>query len=244
MGRKLIDISGKINGKFIVIGRSKREARWTYWDVKCSSCGHVREMTASGFWRAQRCPKCDGMRTDLTNHRTRHLTVLSFDRSENWIAYWLCRCDCGNEVVLPASRLTGSKAQASCGRCQFSKSRVPDEMRIRSRQLLSYKNGAKQRSLSWRLTDEEAWVMMLQPCYWCGSQPALREFWKTDERSRTIKFACNGIDRKDSDKGYTKLNTVPCCGICNRMKRDWKAVDFVDRVVSIANHMGLLKDVC
>ncbi|UCF84267.1 MAG: hypothetical protein JSV50_01135, partial [Desulfobacteraceae bacterium] len=65
-----------------------------------------------------------------------------------------------------------------------------------------------------------------------------------DERSRTIKFACNGIDSKDSDKGYTKLTTVPCCEICNRMKRDWKAVDFVDRVVSIANHMGLLKDVC
>lgn len=84
--------------------------------------------------------------------------------------------------------------------------------------------------------------MMLQPCYWCGSPPVTREFWKTEEKSRTIKYACNGIDRKDNKKGYTKQNTLPCCWTCNRMKRDWKAEDFLDRVVSIANHMGLLKD--
>lgn len=242
MGRKVIDISGKVNGKFVVIGRSKRQSRQTYWDVKCNVCGHVREMTSPNFWRAKRCPKCDGMRTDLTNHRTKHLTVLSFVRSENWIAYWLCKCDCGNEVILPTSRITGCKAQDSCGKCQFSKSTIQDEIRIRNRQILSYKNGAKQRSLSWKLTDEEAWAMMLQPCHWCGTPPVLRQFWKTDERSRTVEFACNGIDRKDSTKGYTKDNTVACCGICNRMKRDWKAVDFLNRVVCIANHMDLLKD--
>ena len=33
-------------------------------------------------------------------------------------------------------------------------------------------------------------------------------------------FNYNGIDRKDSNLGYTNENCVPCCKVCNNGKRD------------------------
>jgi len=34
------------------------------------------------------------------------------------------------------------------------------------------------------------------------------------------EYYYNGIDRIDSSKGYIKDNIRPCCGICNKAKRD------------------------
>lgn len=53
-------------------------------------------------------------------------------------------------------------------------------------------------------------------CYFCG---------KLDGRC--------GLDRIDSSQEYTFNNCVPCCIICNRMKRNHSKEDFINHIKSI-----------
>lgn len=56
-----------------------------------------------------------GKKIDLTNHRFGRLVVLKKDHvGERGRGFWLCRCDCGNEVVKKTQSLTDGRA-VSCG---------------------------------------------------------------------------------------------------------------------------------
>jgi hypothetical protein len=58
-------------------------------------------------------------RADLVGLKCNMLTVVSFSHVDKH-AYWNCKCDCGNEVVLPTNRLQGKRAAKSCGCLQRS----------------------------------------------------------------------------------------------------------------------------
>ena len=53
---------------------------------------------------------------DITGRDFNMLHVVGLDHCENRRSYWLCRCECGNTVVLRKSHFAyrGSK-QVSCG---------------------------------------------------------------------------------------------------------------------------------
>lgn len=42
-----------------------------------------------------------------------------------------------------------------------------------------------------------------------------------------------GIDRVDNSVGYTKENSVPCCKLCNFMKKAMSRNDFLSRIKKI-----------
>ena len=65
----------------------------------------------------------------------------------------------------------------------------------------TYKKAAKQRDIEFNLTIEEFNIFWQKDCHYCGD-PIL-----------TI-----GVDRVDSSEGYTLINCVPCCTICNKIK--------------------------
>ena len=64
------------------------------------------------------------------------------------------------------------------------------------------KSTAKERninfSLPFKLYESQLWG---KPCHYCGCE-----------------IEVTGLDRKNSDKGYTPDNVVPCCGDCNNKK--------------------------
>lgn len=64
-----------------------------------------------------------------------------------------------------------------------------------------YRSGAKKRGLEFNLSKDEFMSLWQKDCYYCGSS------------IETI-----GIDRIDSNYGYSIDNVVPCCAICNTMK--------------------------
>ena len=69
-----------------------------------------------------------------------------------------------------------------------------------------YKHGvykAKRCNQSWELTKEQYVKIIDSPCVYCGGK---------------LNETGSGLDRKDSDLGYTVENVVPCCGPCNRIK--------------------------
>ena len=62
-----------------------------------------------------------GKRLDLAGIQLGHLTVLEATdhRSSQGSIIWRCRCDCGNEILLPSSSIRNSHI-ADCG-CRRSK---------------------------------------------------------------------------------------------------------------------------
>lgn len=64
------------------------------------------------------------------------------------------------------------------------------------------KKGAKERdinfSLPFKLYESQLWG---KPCHYCGCE-----------------IEATGLDRKDSNRGYTPDNVVPCCFDCNTKK--------------------------
>ena len=71
--------------------------------------------------------------------------------------------------------------------------------------------GAKKRginfSLLFELYEAQLWG---KPCHYCG-----------------CKIEITGLDRKDSSKGYSLDNVVPCCANCNRKKQDKPYEQFI-----------------
>ena len=51
---------------------------------------------------------------DLTGQKHGRMTVLGFAECRNNLAYWLARCDCGVEKIVPGARLRSGRVQ-SCG---------------------------------------------------------------------------------------------------------------------------------
>lgn len=76
------------------------------------------------------------------------------------------------------------------------------------RNYYNYTYSATSRNISWdkEFTYDMCCKMFKSQCYYCGK-----------------KYITNGhllgIDRVDNTLGYTETNCVPCCGICNYMKR-------------------------
>jgi hypothetical protein len=51
---------------------------------------------------------------DLTKQKFNNLTVIKFSHRKNEKYFWLCKCDCGNETIVEAYRLTRGLTK-SCG---------------------------------------------------------------------------------------------------------------------------------
>ncbi len=47
-----------------------------------------------------------------------------------------------------------------------------------------------------------------------------------------------GFDRIDNRRGYTEDNVVPCCSVCNLMKRSHGYEEFIERAKMIAKRHG------
>ena len=100
----------------------------------------------------------------------------------------------------------------------------------------SYRGSAKSRGLLFDLDLREFREMTLSKCHYCGSPPC-HATQKWNVKTKQVDFYhWNGIDRVDSNEGYTMENCVPCCITCNRMKLNLDVEDFLNRVRQIYNH--------
>lgn len=77
----------------------------------------------------------------------------------------------------------------------------------------SYKARAKRKGLKFNLSFAQFDSLVKKPCHYCGF---------------ISKAKPMGIDRVINTKGYTYLNSVPCCWTCNRAKSDLSYNEFKD----------------
>ena len=90
------------------------------WLCQCD-CGNQTIVTSNllkqGKTKSCGCNK--GGRIDLTGQRFGKLLVLKYTKTEKNVAYWLCQCDCGNQIEISSHSLVTGNTQ-SCG-CLKSK---------------------------------------------------------------------------------------------------------------------------
>jgi len=110
------DLTGQVFGRFTVLGFSHKKGTVKYWRCRCE-CGNERTVAAqsllSGASKSCGCLR-SLRRKDLTGQVFGKLTVLGYAGSNGFVSLWRCRCECGNEIVLPRGSLT-TGATRSCG---------------------------------------------------------------------------------------------------------------------------------
>lgn len=147
-------------------------------------------------------------------------------------SYWECRCDCGKTTKVAGYCLT-SGGTKSCGcyhkiRTQQLFSKSPEENTL-GKVFCDYRRKAKDRGHCFNLSKEQVQVLISTDCYYCGESPGNSLVY----HGKTITY--QGIDRKDNTKGYTPDNVVPCCIVCNIMKKATSHDDFLLHIHRIAS---------
>lgn len=88
------------------------------WLCRCK-CGTERVIKAkdltSGHSKSCGCSRIE----DLSGRVFGKLTVIKLDHKNKRMTYWLCRCECGNEIVRTRSSLVSSKSNM-CPECSGS----------------------------------------------------------------------------------------------------------------------------
>jgi len=159
-----------------------------------------------------------------TGNRYGRLVVLEYAGKRNRSATWLCRCDCGTEKVVLGDYLRrGNTKSCGCLRKETApRPPLPEGMAAFNQLYGIYKTGAARRGYCWELTKEEFRAMTEASCYYCGTKPS--------QVNRPLRcnggYTYNGVDRVDNSQGYTKDNTVACCGRCNLAKGQMSVDEF------------------
>jgi len=179
---------------------------------------------------------------DLSGIIFNRLTVIKQEQSllygKTKKRMWLCKCSCGNEIIVNTGALTSGNTK-SCG-CLHDEISV--ENSIKSRYKLanidsgyksimnSYKGNALKRGYEFNLTFDEFKKLVLSNCYYCGIEPSNLYF------RNYYDAPYNGIDRINNKVGYLLSNVVPCCKICNIAKNNNTYDEFMKWIDRLINH--------
>lgn len=115
------DLTGQRFGRLTVLNLDRYEKRTGFWNCKCDCGNEVQVRTGdltSGNTLSCGCLREENrnkIRNDLTGKTFGRLTVVGLANvPEKHGTYWHCKCECGNEVDVPAGNLVGGQTK-SCG---------------------------------------------------------------------------------------------------------------------------------
>lgn len=238
------NIIGQKFGKLTVIEKANKpkniKERRIYWLCRCD-CGNEKIVSGHDL-KSGDTQSCGCLRfTDLSDKKIGRLQVIKAINTSDYNVsdyiknslktYWLCKCDCGNEKIVSTSDLNSRKIQ-SCGCYNKESHRLTYGEASKNIVYAQYKYGAKRRNISFNLSKEEFFEIVIQNCFYCGSEPSnnAKSKWSNGD------FVYNGIDRIDSFKGYIIENIVPCCWKCNNAKNNISLDDFDKWIEKVYKH--------
>jgi len=167
-------------------------------------------------------------RAKLTGKVFNQLTALRFNHmNERKSSVWLFRYSCGVEKLIVAAQVVAGMTK-SCGcrthRTHRGYNKLSDGESSFNGLFSSYKYSAKQRDLSFELSEEQFRKLSKKDCTYCGTPPL--QLWL--KKTAVTGYLYNGIDRMDSTKGYTENNVAPCCKTCNYAKHTMGTSQFME----------------
>lgn len=216
------------------IGKTKTQTGY-YYIIMCKDCGYIKKIGKSDFKKTITCKECDKQKhyKDFVGFKNIAYTVIDFDHVANKKLYYKCKChNCGSEIIVRKDNILEA-TQKHCVKCKGNGIKPTIEAPINVYKYY-YKEGAAKRGFIWELSDEDFREIISKPCHYCGESPKPLQ---SLTRYKNVKeeLYVNGVDRIDSNLGYTKDNCVPCCTMCNRMKLDYNINDFITHVRKISN---------
>jgi hypothetical protein len=190
-----------------------------------------------------------GKRKDIAGHRYGRRVAVRFAFQKKFpsggtMSYWEFKCDCGNSGTASISQLKNSE---SCGCKQREviaqhvgkRNRITFGLASFNNIYNGYKNRARRKQIEFNLTDAEFRKLTSSNCHYCGVEP--QQYTAYHKRKCFGVYVYNGIDRIDNAEGYVTTNCVPCCGICNKAKRDLTYEEFtqwLDRLTKYWNQQN------
>jgi hypothetical protein len=87
-----------------------------------------------------------------------------------------------------------------------------------------YKHSAKRKNRDFLISKDEFANYIKQNCHYCGIEPRkysvyeVKDQWASQESIDRSYVDYNGLDRIDSNIGYSTNNILPCCYACNVAK--------------------------
>ena len=178
-----------------------------------------------------------GVWKDITGQRFGNLIALEYGIDQKW----KCICDCGHISYMRGNHLTSGRVKG----CRSCSNRLPKGQAGFNTLLSKYKTRCNTHNRVFNLLEEEFKSITSSNCHYCGISP-YKESKSTSTTSDNTKkhsiYLYNGIDRVDSSLGYTKENSVPCCEICNKAKRDMSYVEFINYLERIYKYYGKNKN--
>jgi hypothetical protein len=233
---RVLDIAGKRFGLLKAIDAESVTGK-RFWRCECD-CGNIAlyqtfQLT-SGQVKSCGCLK----RINLIGQRFGKLVVIDHFEIEsgNGRKGAICKCDCGKVFHVNSASKLKSSGPRSCG---CAKRKMPRRTKfgesLRKRVITQYRFNAKNRGLSFELTESEIINLFKQRCHYCGIQPS-----KTITRDGLYgEFTYNGIDRLNNDIGYTVDNCVTCCSKCNYIKGKMSDIELTDWIRRVHKNMNL-----
>ena len=170
--------------------------------------------------------------------------------------YYNCICDCGNKSEVRQDcfeRKVGPIRSCGCLRKLTMKSnqligadkRWLGGNKAAKRALKQYyKANAKRRGHIFDLNDDEFYTLVQGNCHYCGIPPNTEQkIYKSKIDKIYESYIYNGIDRINSELGYTMDNCQTCCVHCNRAKQDMTNDEFLKLIKKIYdNHIAYKPD--
>lgn len=208
--------------------------------IECKYCGELKKIYSSD-WKNQkvrRCKNCLSLqkRDAFIGYENNTYKVLSVntDRSNNngRHLYYNVKCkNCGATLVVRKDNILEDTKNKKCVKCAGNHV-GPTPEPLYNISYNRYKQNAIARNLSFELSKNEFKEIVSKNCAYCGKVPSeIQSLKRYNHTGHPIYM--NGIDRIDSNKGYTINNCVPCCEMCNRMKLNYTKKQFLDHVEQI-----------
>ena len=238
---------------------SKRRNRKIVWKLLCD-CGNVCEIegtkVATGRIKSCGCLGDMAPLLDMKGKKYWRLTFTGNFRKEKKGFKQEAICDCGNLIWKYPSAITSGNTK-SCGcllaehHASLSDRNKANPIGRKFEPIISSARAIFHKTYNDSdLTFEDFFRLSQFPCHYCGDAPSntyniahSRQKWGVSQNQiDNGTFIYNGLDRKDSSKGHTLENVVPCCWPCNQAKMGSTEQDFLNRIRMIYEKHFLIKD--
>lgn len=176
-----------------------------YW-WKCA-CGYEWQAYCKSITlrKTNKCIHCLGISLpdDLLNKKFGKWEVIERTKNKEGKGAWLCRCECGSEIVIRGAALKAGRTKG-CNRCHI-KDTTKFETPIAGQFWRRIERGAKVRDIEFNITPEYAYDLFLKQNKKCALTGAdLMIYSGSNQYEKLIHETDNhaSLDRIDSNKGY------------------------------------------
>lgn len=209
--RNKISVSLQKNGELI---SKKQSESWTIERKKQYSENHGKSII-----------------NDLTGRKFGTLNVIEPVKLYDNRWFWRCKCDCGNfrnvrTTYLTTGRVVTCELEAKQN-ANAKYRRKPQGESTWNSYYSGYRKEAANRDIDFDLSLDQFKDIASKDCYHCGNKPKLINYQKkTSLDPKWGDIYASGIDRLDSDVGYSITNCVSSCWRCNSAKNDQTLEEF------------------